>query len=63
MSARIMTKQCVHCHRSYTYNPSIGDLGHVCKHCGKSQGRSLPSVKLSQLPQHVPHPSSPWKFF
>ena len=47
MSTRIMTKQCRHCHRTYTYNPSTGDLGTICKHCHRSQtqGLSVPVLK------------------
>lgn len=37
MSIRMMLKRCVHCHRTYPYNPSVGDLGLVCKHCHKAQ--------------------------
>lgn len=37
MSAMPMIKECVHCHRTYTYNLSVGDMGEYCKFCGKSQ--------------------------
>lgn len=33
MSIRIMTKKCTHCHRTYTYNPSTGNLGRICSYC------------------------------
>ena len=45
MSTRIMTKQCVSCRRTYTYNPSTGNLGLICGHCGHSQG--MPPVKTT----------------
>lgn len=45
MSARIMTKQCKYCHRTYTYNPSVGDFGNFCKHCMKSQAGGLQTGK------------------
>lgn len=37
MSARPMVKHCIHCHRTYTYNISTGDLGDICKWCGTHQ--------------------------
>ena len=37
MSIRIMTRRCIHCGRTYTFNPSVGDFGRICKHCGKAQ--------------------------
>lgn len=46
MSLLPMTRQCVHCRRTYRYNPSIGDLGLVCRYCGKAQ--------CSTEPQHLP---------
>ena len=42
MSITIMTKQCVHCKRTYTYNPSLGDMGIICKYCHRSQA-TIPS--------------------
>ena len=50
MSARIMTKQCVHCKKTYTYNPSTGDMGMICQYCHKPQMQT-------QLPT-VPHPKN-----
>ena len=37
MNIRPMVKRCIHCRRTYTYNPSAGNFGAVCKHCGKMQ--------------------------
>ena len=37
MSARPMVKHCIHCHRTYTYNISTGNLGDICTWCGKHQ--------------------------
>lgn len=37
MSTLFLTKRCIHCHRKFIYNPSVGDLGLKCKHCGKVQ--------------------------
>ena len=48
MSARPMVKRCIHCFRTYTYNPSVGDLGAVCKHCRKIQIVSLVGSKPGQ---------------
>ena len=45
MSLRPMHKHCTHCHRTYTYNPSVSDLGLTCKHC-----------HAIQLPVYVPLP-------
>ena len=44
MSARPMYKRCIHCHRTYAYNPSVGDFGSVCKLCRKIQ-MNLPGDK------------------
>lgn len=33
MSAILMTRRCNRCKRTYTYNPSLGDFGSICKHC------------------------------
>ena len=44
MSIRMMTKRCIHCHRTYPYNPSVGDFGSVCKHCWRIQVR-IPNAK------------------
>ena len=47
MSLLSMTRQCIRCHNPYHYNPSIGDLGLVCRYCGhsfrnpRSCGRSM----------------------
>ncbi len=41
----MMSKQCIHCHRTYNYNPSVGDLGTVCKYCHRPQVKLTP-VKL-----------------
>ena len=49
MSLLPMTRQCVHCRRTYRYNPSTGDLGLVCRYCGKAQ--------CSPEPQHLPQPA------
>lgn len=35
MSALPMYKTCRNCGSRFTYNPSTGDLGFVCKNCGK----------------------------
>lgn len=45
MSIRSMVKRCIHCHRTYTYNPSVGDFGMVCKHCSKIQMINLAGKK------------------
>ncbi|MBR4863277.1 MAG: hypothetical protein IKU07_01770 [Oscillospiraceae bacterium] len=45
MSARIMTKLCIHCRKAYSYNPSVGDWGKVCPHCHKLQDMSYPTEK------------------
>ncbi len=45
MSSRLITKQCIHCRRTFTYNPSVGDFGMVCKHCRKPQ--SVTASKIS----------------
>ena len=47
MSLLPMTRQCVHCRRTYRYNPSTGDLGLVCR---------------SPEPQHLPQPAFPASF-
>ena len=46
MSLLPMTRQCIHCRRTYRYDPSTGDLGLVCRYCGKAQ--------CSTEPQHPP---------
>ena len=46
MSLLPMTRQCVHCRRTYRYDPSTGNLGLVCRYCGKAQ--------CSPEPQHLP---------
>ena len=38
-----MTRRCTYWHRVYTYNPSVGDLGFVCKFGGSPQ---FPAVVL-----------------
>jgi len=47
MSQYILKKRCVHCGREYSYNPSAGDYGKVCKKCGKHQ--SLNSGKTQSV--------------
>lgn len=37
MSLCRMVRRCTYCHHTYSYNPSIGELGLTCKHCGKEQ--------------------------
>lgn len=54
MSLLPMTRQCVHCRRTYRYNPSTGDLGLVCRYCGKAQ--------CSPEPQHPLQPHIPCQF-
>lgn len=49
MSLLSMTRQCIHCHSPYHYNPSIGDLGLVCRYCGKAQLPESPKL----WPQYV----------
>ena len=44
-----MTKQCIYCHRVYTYNPSVGDFGLVCKYCGRQW---LPRTVLKDYPDN-----------
>ena len=43
MSTRIQVKTCPACHRTYTYNPSIGDFGRICKYC-----HGIPASKPKQ---------------
>lgn len=40
MSTTAIIRHCAHCKRTYTYNPSTGDFGLVCKHCHKPQSFS-----------------------
>ncbi len=47
MTMRSMTRRCTYCRRVYTYNPSVGDLGFVCKYCGRYQ---LPLTLLKDYP-------------
>lgn len=62
MSIRIMTKRCIYCHRSYTYNPSIGNFGLFCKHCGKRQVQPLATQQPPKVPTTVPRfPRKPEK--
>ena len=42
MSLCMMVRQCTYCRHTYSYNPSTGDLGLTCKHCGKVQLRPIP---------------------
>ena len=44
-----MTKRCIYCRRVYTYNPSLGDLGFVCKYCGRQQ---FPRIVLKDYPDN-----------
>ena len=44
-----MTRQCIYCRRVYTYNPSHGDLGFVCKYCG---GQQFPRIVLKDYPNN-----------
>ena len=48
MSYTMMTKRCVHCKRTYTYNPTAGDMGSVCKYCFKHQ-TTIPQIKAYQM--------------
>lgn len=53
MSAHIMTKQCIHCKKIYTYNPSVGDIGMLCKHCHRPQRQTeLPIIPYSRTKQN-----------
>ena len=45
MSAITMTRKCIHCHRVFTINPSVGNFGHYCKYCLKPQIKPLPISK------------------
>lgn len=47
MSIRTMIRQCVRCRRMYTYNPSVGDLGMVCKLCFRTQAMTIPISQLT----------------
>ena len=40
MSLLPMYKRCPNCKRQFTYNPSVGDMGLVCPHCGKAVVKS-----------------------
>lgn len=52
MSARMMTKQCVHCKRKYRYSPTLGDMGTICKYCHKTQIQTqLPTIPHSKNKQ------------
>ena len=44
-----MTRRCTYWRRVYTYNPSVGDLGFVCKFCGYQQ---FPAVVLKDYPDN-----------
>lgn len=55
MSLLPMTRQCIHCRRTYRYDPSTGDLGLVCRYCGKAQCSPEPQYS----PQHLPQPAFP----
>ncbi len=35
MSAIAMCKKCANCGKKFIYNPSVGDMGFICPHCGK----------------------------
>ncbi len=48
MSALPMYKTCINCGSRFTYNPSIGDLGFVCKNCGKPA--NIPTVSKKEYP-------------
>ena len=37
MTIRIMLKKCIHCHKKYLYNPSVGNFGWICPYCKKLQ--------------------------
>ena len=37
MSIIRMEKKCKYCKKKFTYNPSTGDFGLVCKKCGMPQ--------------------------
>ena len=43
MSALPMLKTCANCSRRFTYNPSIGDFGSICKHCGRTTDHRMGS--------------------
>lgn len=49
MPIHMMTRRCIHCRRKYTYNPSVGNLGLICPHCGKSQ--RMPPQRRSPKPK------------
>lgn len=51
MSIVIMTKRCIHCYRNFTYNPSTGDFGKFCKHCGKPQTEVIDGNKRTKNPK------------
>lgn len=44
MSIRIMSQRCIHCYKTYTYNPSTGDFGRICKYCMKPQRAVIPVI-------------------
>lgn len=44
MGVVMIQRRCIHCHRHYPYNPSVGDLGRICKRCGQPQIRRFPNV-------------------
>ena len=70
MSATIMTRRCDRCHRTYTYNPSVGKLGKICPYCGKVQPldpttknplkSAIPILLLWQI-RRFPRPRFPWE--
>lgn len=55
MSIKMMTKKCTRCHRTYSFNPSVGDMGIICKHCGYPQQAQLPSpsIWVTQVPKSI----------
>lgn len=64
MSLLPMTRQCVHCRRTYRYDPSTGDLGLVCRYCGKAAvfhraaASPQPASPPVFLPQNFPSASA-----
>lgn len=51
MSTLFMTKRCQNCHRRFTYNPSVGDFGLICRHCGMPQIKIRDEGKLPYEPK------------
>lgn len=48
MTIRPMYKKCKYCHRIYSYNPSLGHLGHMCPYC-----KNRPLTQKVEIPKII----------